>query len=1108
MSAPNPADGSTSHLFENVLDFPTLQGSQSATFHRPPLDGSLTVPELFAWHSHHSPKHPVFVYSADDENQETRAICYPEVYKAIGVAARIVKNSFKISNEHLREGNGAPVIGILAIADTISYYTFILGVMHLGFTPFPISTRNSPVAVAHLLRKTHTVQLYVSDDPAMQKLANDAVALVENPKDDSPAMRIDILEMVYFNQLYLKQDDPESDPAKLQGKMSQDNITLILHSSGSTALPKPIPFLGRNHVKWGTLPYSGEVDICDMPIACHTVSMFHAMGAINIVWPVCCGSLVACFAPAHPPVIPTPDTFFAAILKTKCRLIYTVPTFIEVWAQKPENLPILQGFKAISFAGGPLNKSIGDMLSAAGVTLSPFYGLTETGCIGMFLPANSYGDEWAYFKVSPHLNVKMIPQDGLGGIFEPVVLASATYSPHLINTTIDGWPAYTTNDLLEVHPTNPAMFRVFGRKDDLLMLSTGEKTNPVPLETMLNQDANVTVAIMFGRGRFQNGVLIQPAELFNPDDETQLAAFRNKIWPTVEKVNEYAPSHSRIFKEMIMVTNPSKPVEFTAKGTPRRQATLDVYAPEIDALYEKVENSSQTGVTLPEVLNEESIQFFVQKIVHNIMPVSVDPDADIFQHGCDSLQATWIRNALLQALRRSNRNALVHDVPLEVVYEHPSIRSLAAYMYNILCDSVTPSGDTQTKANQMLDLLKKYKLPGSSTSKTGARTSLNGVNGNGHRINGDTVLITGTTGRFGCHILAQLLVREDVVRIYALNRESSDGDASPSALQRRQVNAFKTWGLDEQLLKSDKVVYVVGRLDRPLFDLEASIYEKLLKTVNIAIHNAWRIDFNIKLLSFEPLLLGVHNLLRFCSESQCEGTKPRVFFISTLATVNNHLVGSPVKEEPFNDPAIAIGNGYSESKWVAEQLFHHAATECGLNATVVRSGQLSGDTKVGGWGQQEWVPTMVSLSQTLGSVPSRDETVSWFSADVAATVLIDIVKSSIQEPVLHLTSPLPVPWDTAFGGIAKRLGLPLVPYSQWLESLESLAIGGKTATGVTALLPFFRQALFGEHVADVSKTRQVSSAMCQAKPLSPEEAALSVDYWTRIGFLRAPSSTE
>lgn len=62
----------------------------------------------------------------------------------------------------------------------------------------------------------------------------------------------------------------------------------------------------------------------------------------------------------------------------------------------------------------------------------------------------------------------------------------------------------------------------------------------------------VKAAVMFGRGRFQGGVLIEPAQghEFDPSDEAKLAAYRNAIWSAVEELNAFAPVHSRLFKEV------------------------------------------------------------------------------------------------------------------------------------------------------------------------------------------------------------------------------------------------------------------------------------------------------------------------------------------------------------------------------------------------------------------------------------------------------------------------------------------------------------------------------------------------------------------------------
>ena len=51
-------------------------------------------------------------------------------------------------------------------------------------------------------------------------------------------------------------------------------------------------------------------------------------------------------------------------------------------------------------------------------------------------------------------------------------------------------------------------------------------------EKMINDDPHVKSCVMFGRGKLQNGVLIQPAEVlvFDPTDIKKLEQYRNLIW--------------------------------------------------------------------------------------------------------------------------------------------------------------------------------------------------------------------------------------------------------------------------------------------------------------------------------------------------------------------------------------------------------------------------------------------------------------------------------------------------------------------------------------------------------------------------------------------------
>jgi hypothetical protein len=70
-----------------------------------------------------------------------------------------------------------------------------------------------------------------------------------------------------------------------------------------------------------------------------------------------------------------------------------------------------------------------------------------------------------------------------------------------------------------------------------------------------------------------------------------------------------------------------------------------------------------------------------------------------------------------------------------------------------------------------------------------------------------TVLLTGSTGTLGCHLLAHLLARDDVWHVYALNR-GSDGHV----LEERQTVALQAQGLSPALAHSEKLTLLVGDL--------------------------------------------------------------------------------------------------------------------------------------------------------------------------------------------------------------------------------------------------------------------------------------------------------
>ncbi|KAI0769296.1 acetyl-CoA synthetase-like protein [Trametes elegans] len=1076
----------------NDLVITAQQGANSTTWTRPELYGPYTVPELYAFHAEKSSEHPVMVY-ADEQNvpQELR---YKEVFRGIRKAASIVEDQVKQLPKTTDTSSGN-VVGILANADSITFLTLLVGVMYLGYTPFPLSVRNSAVGVANLVRQTAVRALLVSPDTAMQHIAQEAKEFLAKESYD-----IILFPLPQFPDLYNESDaglDIELGPN------SPEQPALIVHSSGSTTFPKPITYTHRNLTRTTFISYFGDLDLCGLRISRHGMPMFHMLGALIVPWVVCTGVVGAMFRPTSPPIMPTTDTILQAVLATKSDISGAVPAMIEAWARDPIALEALPRFKAILYAGAPLTKEVGEFLVDRNVMLTTAYGSTETGVITTLLedPSKTPRDELGYFKFTPVIEHTRVYHPGLPHVFEPVLIDCPTWSPNAFNAVVDGRPAYAIGDLLEEHPRNPKAFRVYGRVDDQIVLSTGEKANPVPIEAILLQDPQISAAVIFGQGRFQNGVIVHPTEPFDPSDESKLEAFRNKIWPTVERANAFAPSHSRLFKEMIIVTTPGRPFHYTAKGTPRRHVSLADYTAEIEALYNRVAESSQFDVAAPESwASEDGVRTFVRRIVHKVMKApNIGDEVDLFQEGCDSLQATYIRNTILHGIR-STTNVSTHDLPTNFVYDHPSVAALSTFLREVLSGkAVDEDALHERRIAQMKALVEKY---GGNWPAPRWQSSPATVGEDKAGPEREVILITGTTGRLGSHLLAQSLQKSDVAHVYALNRGIAGEEETLAARQR---GAFKTWGLDVELLSSDRVTFLPADLTKPSFGLEGNTYAEIRDSVTAIVHNGWRVDFNVTLPSFEPLVAGARNLLELALNSPLSGG-PRTLFVSSISSILHYPADEPAPESLDLGPDIAVGMGYGESKWVAEQIYSRAAEATGLRTTSVRVGQLSGDTRIGGWSTTEWLPAIVRTAKQLGRMPTVDNTASWVPVDVAASALLEMVRED--ERVLHLVAPRPAVSAEIYAALAAQLGVPLVPAPEWLDELRRSAASARAGPSVDghkaahSLLPFFEgQLLAKEGKISTEKAVKVSGALEHLQPVSAEDAARWVTFWKAVGFL-------
>lgn len=222
----------------------------------------------------------------------------------------------------------------------------------LGYTVFCISLRIPPIAIINLLKATNCKTIACGNTP--QIAASLAAVREETTLNTVYVPTKAQYEKVSTQPRFVPQFDRD---------VETNEIGLIMHSSGSTGLPKPV-FLTHKNALTHPVQGSGYQNFGALPL-------YHIYGLSTTLQAM----YMAKTANVPSAILPlTADNLMAAIEATQPDVFHGVPYALGLLVEHPRGIAYLKSAKLVTAAGARTPDELGDRLIAEGVNMGVVFG--------------------------------------------------------------------------------------------------------------------------------------------------------------------------------------------------------------------------------------------------------------------------------------------------------------------------------------------------------------------------------------------------------------------------------------------------------------------------------------------------------------------------------------------------------------------------------------------------------------------------------------------------------------------------------------------------------------------------------------------------------------
>ncbi|XP_074650108.1 uncharacterized protein LOC141905204 [Tubulanus polymorphus] len=311
----------------------------------------------------------------------------------------------------------------------------------------------------------------------------------------------------------------------------------------------------------------------------------------------------------------------------------------------------------------------------------------------------------------------------------------------------------------------------------------------------------------------------------------------------------------------------------------------------------------------------------------------------------------------------------------------------------------------------------------------------------GNRWKKGRVLLTGVTGFLGAFILRELLL-ETQTHVYCLVRSQPDRkvlDRLKQALRQYGIIASVTEKADARQANvlvelENRVSCLKGDITLLNLGLSEEDHQHFSTEIDFIIHPAANVNLIYPYQALHgPNVIGTQNVILFASTNKI---KP-LHYVSTDA-VFPHGLKNCSENDDVSQLYGQLEDGYSQSKWVAEQLVLRARAR-GVPVVIYRPGNMSGDSKTAHWNPADFNLMMIKACLETGSAPQIDWQVEMTPVDFAAKAIVMLTQNIMLSlgKTFHIANDDPLHASWLFEWLmAHGYKLQILPYTKWLENLR------------------------------------------------------------------------